>query len=101
MYRTKIGGSARRRVAGILRPHRTRLAVALVLTGLACLLNLPVPLLIRDVVDRAASGSRAALPWFAAGLLACFAAQAAASLLATLVMGRVGLDVVRDLRRRL
>jgi ABC-type multidrug transport system fused ATPase/permease subunit len=91
-----------RRLGGLLAPYRARVATALALTALACLLNLPVPLLVQGLVDRVVSGGRdAALPLYAAGLAGVFAAQAAVGLLTTLVIGRVGLAVVRDLRHRL
>jgi len=91
-----------RRFGDLLRPHRRRFLAALVLAALTCLLNLPVPLLVRSFVDRAVRGpDRAVLPLYAVGLLAVFALQAAAAAAATLVMGRVGLAVVRDLRHRL
>jgi ABC-type multidrug transport system fused ATPase/permease subunit len=76
--------------------------VAFGLAGLACLLNLPTPLLIQALVDRVVAGKTAAgLPLYALGLLLIFAAQAATGLANTFVIGRVGLGVVRDLRHRL
>jgi ABC-type multidrug transport system fused ATPase/permease subunit len=77
-------------------------ALSLGLTVTVCLLNLPVPLLIQGLVDRVVTrGEPASLPWFAAGLVAVFAAQAGVGLVNTVVIGRVGLAVVRDLRHRL
>jgi subfamily B ATP-binding cassette protein MsbA len=68
----------------------------------ACLLNLPTPLLVQGLVDHAVAGSgAAAVPAYAAGLLAVFALQAGIGIGNTFVMGRVGLGVVRDLRHRL
>jgi ABC-type multidrug transport system fused ATPase/permease subunit len=76
--------------------------LALVLTGLVCLLNLPVPLLIQGLVDHVvATGHLSALPVFVGSLLGVFAAQAAIGLANTAVVARVGLAVVRDLRHRL
>lgn len=91
-----------RRIVSLLRPHRQRVALTIVLTISACLLNLPVPLLIQGLVDRVvATGRLVALPLFAGGLLLVFAAQALVGLLNTFVVGRIGLAVVRDLRHAL
>ena len=91
-----------RRVRGLLAPHRSRLGLAVALATLACLLNLPIPLLIQNLVDSVVAGfGSALLPLYALGLLAVFAAQSAVGLANTLVVGRIGLSVVRDLRHRL
>lgn len=91
-----------RRIRGWLAPYRVQVALAFALTGLACLLNLPVPLLIQGLIDQVVAGGRWwALPAYAAGLFAVFAAQAGFSLVNSLVIGRVGQGVVRDLRHRL
>jgi ATP-binding cassette, subfamily B, bacterial MsbA len=91
-----------RRILGWLRPYRAQVAAATGLTGLACLLNLPVPLLVQGLVDRVvAEGRWWALPSYALGLSAVFAAQAGFGLANALVIGRVGQGVVRDLRHRL
>ncbi|QEH38410.1 putative ABC transporter ATP-binding protein [Aquisphaera giovannonii] len=90
------------RIRELLRPHRRTVGLALALTILACLLNLPVPFLVQGLVDRVVTGGRwSDLPWLAAGLLAVFGAQAGLALANTLVVGRVGQAVVRDLRHRL
>ena len=53
-----------RRVGGLLAPYRGRVILAFLLTALACLLNLPVPLLVQALVDRVVAGGRAEeLPW--------------------------------------
>jgi ABC-type multidrug transport system fused ATPase/permease subunit len=91
-----------RRISGLLEPYRGQVALALVLTTLVCLLNLPVPLLIQGLVDRVvATGRLSALPAFAAALFAVFLAQAGLGLWNTTVVARVGLSVVRDLRHRI
>ena len=41
-----------RRVGALLAPYRAQLLAALGLAVLACLLNLPVPLLVQGLVDR-------------------------------------------------
>src|SRR5205807_101563 len=69
---------------------------------MACLLNLPTPLLIQSLVDHSSAGQpSAALPMYAMCLLGVFVLQAAISLGNSHVMGPVGLGTVRDLRHRL
>jgi ABC-type multidrug transport system fused ATPase/permease subunit len=91
-----------RRIAGWLTPYRSQTAWAVALTGLACLLNLPIPLLVQRLVDGALDGGS---PWnliaCSLGLLAVFAAQGAAGLANGLIIGRVGQSIVRDLRHGL
>jgi subfamily B ATP-binding cassette protein MsbA len=78
------------------------MALALALTTLAALSNLPVPLLVQELIDRVVTRDRwDALPIYAAGLFAVFAAQAALSYGNSLLIGRIGQGVVRDLRHRL
>lgn len=91
-----------RRILGWLAPYRVEATLALGLTGLACLLNLPIPLLVQGLVDRVAAGDRWwDLPTYSLILFAIFAAQAGAGLANSLIIGRVGQCVVRDLRHRL
>jgi ABC-type multidrug transport system fused ATPase/permease subunit len=91
-----------KRLTSFVAPYQGRIVLALGLAGLACLLKLPLPLLVRGLIDRAAAGEGlAALPAYAAGLLAAFALQALAGAGGTRVMGGVGLAVARDLRHRL
>jgi len=76
--------------------------LALVLTALACLFNLPVPLLVQELVDRVVTRNQwSALPLFAVALFGVFGVQAALALLNNLVIGRIGQGVVRDLRHML
>jgi len=85
-----------------LSPYRVDAAVALGLTTLACLLNLPVPLLVQGLIDQVVDGSQWwNLPAYATGLAVVFATQAGFGLVNSLVIGRVGQSVVRDLRHRL
>ncbi len=84
-----------------MRPHRRRAAAALLLTFSACLLNFPVPPLVRALVDEAVPAGAWTVAGYATALLAVFAAQAGVNLLATGVTGEIGLAVVRDLRHRL
>ena len=91
-----------RRIAGSLAPYRTSIALALLLTTLAALCNLPVPLLVQELIDRVVTRSQwGTLPLYAAGLLVVCAAQASLALCNGLLIGRIGQGVVRDLRHRL
>jgi len=94
--------STARRVLKILAPYRRRVALATVLTVVASLLTLPVPLLVQGLVDRVVTAGRwSALPGYTIGLFAVFAAQAGLALATTWVIGGVGQGVVRDLRHQL
>ena len=65
-----------RRIGGWLTPYRGRMALALVLTTLACLFNLPVPLLVQELVDRVVTQNRwNALPLYALALFGVFGVQ--------------------------
>ncbi|HKM55041.1 MAG TPA: ABC transporter ATP-binding protein, partial [Isosphaeraceae bacterium] len=78
------------------------MAAALLLTALAALCNLPVPLLVQELIDRVVTrGQWSALPLYAAGLLLVFALQASLALANNLLIGRIGQGVVRDLRHLL
>src|SRR3954453_7227638 len=83
------------RIRGLLAPYRKRLLLAFALSSAACLLNLPIPLLVQSLVDHVSLGDVAWLPLCALTLLAVFAAQAGVGLGNTRLVGRVGLDVVR------
>jgi ABC-type multidrug transport system fused ATPase/permease subunit len=83
-----------------LAPYRWRIALTLLSTVLASLLNLPIPLLIRELIDQALADPRPS-PRVVAGLLAVSMAQVAVSLFHVRASGPVGLGVVRDLRHRL
>lgn len=93
--------NALNRIIGLLRPYRRRLSLAVLLTVLACLLNSPVPILIRALVDDALPAGAGVIVGYALALLGVYALQASVSLAATGVTGEIGLAVVRDLRHRL
>ncbi len=66
-----------RRIGGWLAPYRGRMILALVLTALACLFNLPVPLLVQALIDHVVTqGHWDVLPMYAALLFGVFAVQA-------------------------
>ena len=91
-----------RRYGSLLAPFRGRVLAALGCAALAGLLNLPTPLLIQSLVDRVIAGGHAGvLPGYAFALFGVFALQAGVGLAGTTLIGRVGLEVVRDLRHRL
>jgi subfamily B ATP-binding cassette protein MsbA len=78
------------------------MGAAMPLTSLAALLNLPVPLLVQELIDRVVTQGRwQALPLYAAGLMAVFAAQAGLSRANGLLVGGIGQGMVRNLRRQL
>ena len=91
-----------RRIGGWLAPYRGPMTLAMVLTVVACVFNLPVPLLVQGLIDRVVTrGQWDLLPLYSALLFAVFAVQAALSLSTSLVIGRIGQGVVRDLRHHL
>jgi ABC-type multidrug transport system fused ATPase/permease subunit len=91
-----------RRIGGWLSPYRGQILLALGLTALACLFNLPVPLLVQGLVDRVVTQNRwNALSFYALLLLGVFLMQALLVLGNGLVIGRIGQGVVRDLRHNL
>jgi len=78
------------------------MAVAMALTSLACLFNLPVPLLVQELVDRVVTQRQwGLLPLYATLLFGVFAAQAVLAWWTSLAIGRIGQGVVRDLRHQL
>ncbi len=90
------------RIGDWLAPYRRQMTLAVVLTTLACLCNLPVPLLVQAIVDRVVTlGHWGALPLYASLLFAVYAGQAALGWVNGLVVGRIGQGVVRDLRHGL
>jgi ATP-binding cassette, subfamily B, bacterial MsbA len=91
-----------RRIGGWLTPYRGRMILALVLTTLACLFNLPVPLLVQALVDRVVTENHwGALPLYALLLFGVFSVQAALVWINGLIVGEIGQGVVRDLRHLL
>jgi ABC-type multidrug transport system fused ATPase/permease subunit len=100
MPSSDLDGSAIRLVVGLLRPHRFRIALTLALTAAGCLLMLPVPLLLQQIVDRTTTGQPLSLLLSAGLLLAALVAQAACGLAATLLVGRAAIDVACALRSR-
>ena len=73
------------------------MALAVALLSVACLLSLTLPLVIQALVDQLTLGAEVPLATLIVGLALFFLAQAAVTLGNTLVLGRVSLNVVRDL----
>jgi len=91
-----------RRVWRVLRPHRTILAFALLLTGLGVVVGLIPPLLVRDIIDRAiARHNLSLLIWLAAGLVAFPAAGALLGVGQNYLNTVIAQGVIHDLRRAL
>jgi ABC-type multidrug transport system fused ATPase/permease subunit len=85
-----------------LAPYRFDAVLVFALTALACLSNLSVPLLVQAVVDSVvAAGEWWRLPTYALAVFVVLGTQAGVSLLSTLILGRVGQGVARDLRHSL
>src|SRR3954454_3146510 len=99
---TRTSLAPTRRLLGLVAPYRGRLALGVLLAGLASVLSVPIPLMIRQVIDRASlPGARSAVLVLGAGILAVVAAQAFVSLATARIVGPIGLGVVRDLRHAL
>ena len=91
--------STLRNVFSLSFTFRASAGPALALTTVACLLNLPAPLLIQGLVDQViGSGRWQILPLYAITFLGVCALQAGFNRANTLVIGRLGQSVVRDLR---
>ncbi len=100
----KLQQRARLLVAELLRPHRRAVTVALVLLVAENLVMLAGPLLVATAIDTgvpaALAGRPAPLAWSIAGYAATGIAGAALRSAFLLLSGRVGQDVLLDLRRR-
>ncbi len=85
-----------------LQPYRARLALALLLTTLACLFNLPIPIVVQELIDRVVTKNQwSALSFYALALFAVYIAQSLLTYFNSLVIGQIGQGVVRDLRHLL
>jgi ATP-binding cassette subfamily B protein len=100
----KLQQRARLLVAELLRPHRRSVAVALVLLVAENLVMLAGPLLVATAIDSgvpaALAGRPEPLAWSIAGYAATGIAGAGLRSAFLLLSGRVGQDVLLDLRRR-
>jgi ABC-type multidrug transport system fused ATPase/permease subunit len=90
------------RIGRWLAPYRGRMTLALILTTLACLAILAVPLLVQELVDRVVTQNRwNALPVYAIALFGIFGAQTVLTFFNSLIVGQIGQGIVRDLRHLL
>ncbi len=88
-----------RRVAGLFRPYRARLATVLALICLSSLLGIVSPFLLRAVLDTAIPEHDVALLSFlVAGMIAISVATGALGVLQTYMSNVVGQQVMHDLR---
>jgi ATP-binding cassette subfamily B protein len=88
-----------RRVAGLFRPYRLRLAVVLALICLSSLLGIVSPFLLRAVLDTAIPDQNVALlTLLVAGMIGISIATGALGVLQTYMSNVVGQQVMHDLR---
>ncbi|MEM1127060.1 MAG: ABC transporter ATP-binding protein [Bacteroidota bacterium] len=93
---------ALRRIYALAVPYRRRLMASLLLTALAALIFLAVPLGLRTLLDAVfVDGDRGLLNLIALGLLGLFVAQAALSFAGYYGLEWTGERVLNDLRQRL
>jgi ABC-type multidrug transport system fused ATPase/permease subunit len=72
------------------------------LTTLACLFNLPIPIVVQELIDRVVTKNQwSALSFYALALFAVYIAQSLLTYFNSLVIGQIGQGVVRDLRHLL
>ncbi|MCE3551957.1 ABC transporter ATP-binding protein [Pseudonocardia sp. RS11V-5] len=100
----RLARSARRLVADLLRPHRLAVALALLILVVENAVMLTGPLLVALAVDTgvpaALDGHPGPLAWSVAGYAACGLASAGLRAAFLLLSGRLGQDVLLELRRR-
>jgi ATP-binding cassette subfamily B protein len=100
----RLARSARRLVADLLRPRRWGVALALLILVAENAVTLAGPLLVALAVDTgvpaALAGRPAPLAWAVAGYAACGLASAGLRAAFLLLSGRIGQDVLLELRRR-
>ncbi|MCP2262623.1 ABC-type multidrug transport system, ATPase and permease component [Streptoalloteichus tenebrarius] len=96
---------SRRLLLDLLRPHRLGAVVALLLAVLDTAAEMARPLLIAAVIDTgipaAAGGDHGPLAWAVAGYLLSSAASAGLTYSFMALSGRIGQDVLLELRQRL
>jgi ATP-binding cassette subfamily B protein len=88
------------RVARLFRPYRARLSVVLALIGLAALLGMATPFLLRDVLDEAIPNADThLLVLLVSGMVAVAVLTGVISVGQTYLSNQVGQRVMHDLRR--
>lgn len=100
----RLARSARRLVGSLLRPHRGGVALALLILVLENAVMLTGPLLVALAIDTgvpaALDGRPGELAWAIVGYAACGLASAGLRAGFLLLSGRIGQDVLLELRRR-
>ena len=100
----RLQARARRLLGTLIRPHRRAVAVAVVLLVGQSLAELAGPLLVASAIDTgipaAVAGDAAPLVWAIVGYAGSAAAAAGLRAGFLLLTGRVGQDVLLDVRRR-
>ncbi|HEV2501646.1 MAG TPA: ABC transporter ATP-binding protein [Mesorhizobium sp.] len=90
-----------RRVLGLFKPYRGRVATVLVLILLAAVAGVGSPFLLRGIIDNALpTGDLHLLAVLAGGLIALACLEAAIAVLQALVTSKVGQEIMHDLRVR-
>ncbi len=90
-----------RRVIRLYRPYRWQLSVVIGLVLVTAALNVATPLLLRQVIDGAlVDRDRAELIWLVAAMILVAAASGVFNIIQAYLNTGVGLNVMRDLRRR-
>src|SRR3954454_10992440 len=88
------------RIARLFRPYRARLGVVLALIGIAALLGMATPFLLRDVLDEAIpQGDTQLLTLLVGGMVAVAVLTGVISVGQTFLSNQVGQRVMHDLRR--
>jgi ATP-binding cassette subfamily B protein len=88
-----------RRIAGLFKPHRPRLAVVTVIIVVSSVLGMASPFLLREVIDRALpERDTELLVWLVAGMVAVAAATSTLGLAQTWMSTTVGQRVIHQLR---
>ncbi|MFF4652090.1 ABC transporter ATP-binding protein [Streptomyces sp. NPDC001380] len=88
-----------RRILGLFRPYRARLAVVGLLVGLSSLVSVATPFLLRAMLDTAIpQGRTALLSLLALGMVATAVLTSVLNVLQTLISTTVGQRVMHDLR---
>src|SRR3954453_13207653 len=88
------------RIARLFRPYRARLGVVLALIGVAALLGMVTPFLLRDVLDEAIpQGDTHLLAMLVGGMIAVAVLTGVISVGQTFLSNQVGQRVMHDLRR--
>jgi ATP-binding cassette, subfamily B, bacterial len=90
-----------RRVVTLFRPYRARLSAVLLLIGVAAVLGIASPFLLRDVLDNAIpEGDTGLLSWLVGGMIGIAIATGVISVYQTWLSNQVGQAVMHDLRAK-